>query len=259
MAAPSKAFHIIFIYLFAGKAVSTQITVMVKNGVRGVCSLLLPVPEGQNNNNNNKKTVKQKSNSTPAIQKLTFPFPPEFSYSQWKLFIWRKKNCLNKRKRQKVSHQLTFIFLQGSRVEETGVESTSLTSEDCRGSFLVQSSNMDGAKSFCTAVCRPQSSQNIILCVIVVFYELVTQGYCWVSRSYTRCVHFLDRSIVFSGDFTFPELFSFSEVTTFAVSECLLSTWLTFSLRSPSAEFRPLQYSNEGTILTFSNWMFRYY
>lgn len=65
MAAPSEAFHIIFIYLFAGKAVSTQITVMVKTGVRGVCSFLLPVPEDLS-----KKTqllVKQKSTSTSAI------------------------------------------------------------------------------------------------------------------------------------------------------------------------------------------------
>lgn len=61
MAAPSEAFHIIFIYLFAGKAASTQITVMVKTSVRGVCSFLLLVPEDES-----KKImlVKQKSNST---------------------------------------------------------------------------------------------------------------------------------------------------------------------------------------------------
>lgn len=51
MAVPSEAFHIIFIYLFAGKAVSAQITVMVKTGVRGGCSFLLLVPEDKNNNN----------------------------------------------------------------------------------------------------------------------------------------------------------------------------------------------------------------
>lgn len=62
MAAPSKAFHIIFIYLFAGKAVSTQIIVMVKTGVRGVCSYFSLEPEDLEQKNPKNLLVKQKSN-----------------------------------------------------------------------------------------------------------------------------------------------------------------------------------------------------
>lgn len=60
MAAPAKAFHIIFIYLFSGKAVSTQITVMVKIGVRGVCSYFSPEPEDLEQKKKNKTVSETK-------------------------------------------------------------------------------------------------------------------------------------------------------------------------------------------------------
>lgn len=75
MAAPSKAFHIIFIYLFAGKAVSTQITVMVKIGVRGVCSYFSLEPEDLEQKKKPELLVKQKSNSTPEILRTKAPHP----------------------------------------------------------------------------------------------------------------------------------------------------------------------------------------
>lgn len=76
MAAPSKAFHIIYIYLFAGKAVSTQITVMVKTGVRGVYSYFSLEPEDLEQKNPKNLLVKKEiSKSTPRILKAEPPLP----------------------------------------------------------------------------------------------------------------------------------------------------------------------------------------
>lgn len=141
-----------------------------------------------------------------------------------------------------MSHQFTFIFLQGARVAQTSVKSISLTSLGLEGLFSgAHSSKADGEKSFCTAICRPQSSPNIIVRFIVVFsqYKLVPQDYCWVPRSYTRCAHF-------SRDFTLPELSFFSQVTIFAVSEwvyvfsqrCSLSVWGVSVLNSYLCSFQ---------------------
>jgi len=56
-----------------------------------------------------------------------------------------KKNYLNKKKRQKVSHQLTFMFMQGIRVVQISMENIRRSEELSSG---VQSSKTDGEKSF---------------------------------------------------------------------------------------------------------------
>lgn len=206
-----------------------------------------------------KMLVKQKPNSTSAISELKFPSQIELLairlLSKGEKMAWireRGRRCFTSS-----PWSLCKVPEQHRRAWKAPV-----WLQDTEGLFSgAQSSKVDGDKSFCTAVCRPQSSPHIILCFSVVFsqYKLVTRGYCWVSGATPDVLISPTAALVFAGILYSQSLPSFDRSLNllFLNGCCLLPDLFPFVLRTLSAELPPKQPLNEGKHLKLSIWIFR--
>lgn len=168
---------------------------------------------------------------------------------------------MNKRKRQKVLHQLTLIFVQGAGAAQTRVESTSLASGHWRALFWcpVLKGRWGQKLLYRSLQTTVFSRHNSLLQRCLLPVQTGHLGLLLGLGSDTRCAHFPDCSIGFCWDFILQSVPSFDRSLNllFLNGCCLLPDLFPFGLRTLSAELPPKQPLNEGKHLKLSIWIFR--